>query len=64
MSTLELKLDLGLSIMRELTLLNDAVGMNHFPGFEKNWDKPPEGDVNRGKECEGVTDEDNDNELS
>ena len=50
--------------MGKLTLLNDAVGMNHFPGFEKNWDKPPEGDVDRGKECEGGTDEDNDSELS
>ena len=43
--------------MGKLTLLDDAVRMNHFSGFEKNWDKPPEGDVDRGKEGEGGTDE-------
>ena len=50
--------------MRELTLLNDVVSMNHFSGSKKNWDKQPEGDVDRGKECEGGTDEDNDSELA
>ena len=50
--------------MEKLTLLDDAVRMNHFPGFEKNWDKPPEGDVDRGKECEGGTDEDDDSAFS
>ena len=64
MSTLELKLNLSPYIVRELTLLDDVVSMNHFPGFKKNWNKPPEGDVDRGKECESGTDEDDDSALS
>ena len=36
LSALELELNLGPSIVREPTLLDDAVRMNHFPGFEKN----------------------------
>ena len=47
-----------------LSTLDNAVRMNHFPGFEKNRDKQPEGDVDRGKECEGGTDEDDDSALS
>ena len=60
---LELKLNLGPSIVGELTLLDNVVSMNHFPG-SKNWDKQPEGDVNRGKKCEDGTDEDDDSALS
>ena len=45
-------------------LLDDVVRMNHFPGSKKNWDKQPEGDVNRGKKCEDGTDEDDDSALS
>ena len=63
LSTLELELDLGPSIVGELTLPDDDLRLNHFPGFEKNWDKPPEGDVDRGKDGEGGTDEDDDNAL-
>ena len=64
LSTLELELDLGPFIMGKSTILDDAARMNHFPGFEKNWDKPPEGDVDRGKECEDGADEDDDSALS
>ena len=46
--------------MRELTLLDDVVNMNHFPGSKKNWDKQLEEDVDRGKKCEDGTDEDDD----
>ena len=64
LSTLELELDLGPSTVVVLTLLDDAFRLNHFPGFEKNWDKPPEGDVDRGKDGEGGTDDDDDSALS
>ena len=63
-STLELKLDLSPSIVRELTLPDDVVNMNHFPGSKKNWDKQLEEDVDRGKKCEDGTDEDDDSALS
>ena len=52
LSTLELELDLGPFIMGKSTILDDAARMNHFPGFEKNWDKLPEEDVDRGMECD------------
>ena len=61
---LELKLNLSPSIVRELTLFNNVVRMNHFPGSKKNWDNQPEEDVDRGKKCEDGTDEDDDSALS
>ena len=50
--------------MGGLTLLEDAFRLNHFPGLEKNWDKPPEGDIDRGKDGEGGPDRDDDRALS
>lgn len=60
----ELVLDLGPSIVGGLTLPVDAFRLNHFPGFEKNWDKPPEGEVDRGKDGEGGPDGDDGNAKS
>lgn len=56
----ELVLDLGGSCIPGVLPPPPTEGLrlNHFPGFEKNWVNPLEGDVDRGKDGEGGPDAD------
>lgn len=50
-------LDLGCSVAPGDDPPLEGFRLNHFPGFEKNWVNPFDGEVDRGKDGEGGTDE-------